>query len=81
MAVSKAQQRAVMKYTKENYDEFKIRMPKGRKDVIKAHAESRGESLNGFINRAIQEAMIRDAAFDVISDTEQEFNNEAPDND
>ena len=32
---------------------------KGKKDEIKAFAESRGESLNGFINRAIDEAMQR----------------------
>ena len=32
MAVSKAQQRAVNKYVKNNYDEIKVRMPKGKKD-------------------------------------------------
>lgn len=60
MAVTKAQQRAVSKYMKENYDEIKVRVDKGRKDIIKAHAENRGESVNGFINRAIEEAMERD---------------------
>lgn len=55
MPVSKAQQKAVTKYMKENYDEIKVRMPKGGKDAIKAHAESHGESVNGFINRAIME--------------------------
>lgn len=60
MAVTKAQQKAVSKYMKENYDVYQIRMPKGRKDIIKAHAECRGESVNGFINRAIEEAMERD---------------------
>lgn len=44
----------------EKLDEIKIRMPEGGKDKIKAHAESMGESVNGFINRAIEEAMIRD---------------------
>ena len=57
MTVSKAQQKAVSKYTKENYDEIKVRVEKGQKDIIKAHAESKGESLNGFINRAISETM------------------------
>ena len=60
MPVSKAQQRAVSKYMKENYDVYQIRMPKGQKDIIKTHAESRGESVNGFINRAIEETMERD---------------------
>ena len=62
MAVSKAQQRAVSKYMKENYDEIKIRIAKGEKEVIKAHAEAQGESLNGFIIRAMSETMERDTA-------------------
>lgn len=41
-------------------DEIKVRMPKGEKDKIKAHAESMGESVNGFINRAIENQMERD---------------------
>ena len=60
MPASKAQQRAVSKYMKENYDEIKIRMEKGRKAVIQAHAQSQGESVNGFVNRAIDETMERD---------------------
>ena len=59
MPASKAQQKAVAKYMKNNYDNFQLRMPKGNKDIIKAHAESNGESVNGFINRAIDEAMER----------------------
>ena len=61
MAVTKAQQKAVSKYMKENYDVYQIRMPKGKKDTIKAHAEAHSESVNGFINRAIDEAMEREA--------------------
>jgi len=60
MAVSKAQQRAVNKYVKSNYDEVKLRMPKGKKDIIQAHAAQQGESVNAYINRAIDEAMQRD---------------------
>lgn len=60
MAVTKAQQASVNKYVKSNYDRINVTMPKGRKDIIKAHAESKGESVNGFINRAIEEAMERD---------------------
>jgi hypothetical protein len=41
-------------------DEIKIRLPKGEKEKIKAHAESGGESVNAFINRAITETMTRD---------------------
>ena len=60
MAVTKAQQASVNKYVKTNYDRINVTMPKGRKDIIKAHAEGMGESVNGFINRAIEEAMERD---------------------
>lgn len=60
MPASKAQQRAVSKYMKENYDEIKLRVPKGQKDAIKAHADTMNESVNGFINRAIEKQMERD---------------------
>lgn len=60
MTVSKAQQRAVNKYMKENYDRVNLTLPRGMKDTIKAHAESQGESLNAFINRAIAQTMERD---------------------
>ena len=54
-------------------------MKKGRKDIIKAHAEQRGESLNGFVNRAIDEAMERDAATaddpEAIRAARQEYEN------
>lgn len=62
MPASKAQQKAVAKYMKNNYDELKIRVSKGNKDIIKAHAAEQGESLNGFVNRAIDEAMKRDSS-------------------
>ena len=60
MAVSKSQQKAVHKYVKANYDRIELTVPKGRKDTIKAHAGARGESVNSFIGRAIDETMERD---------------------
>ena len=57
MAVSKSQQKAVHKYVKANYDRLELTVPKGRKDEIKAHAEAQGQSVNGFINAAIDEKM------------------------
>ncbi|MDE5577835.1 MAG: ABC transporter ATP-binding protein, partial [Oscillospiraceae bacterium] len=56
---SKAQQKAVHKYVKNNYDRVSLTLYKGYKGKIKAHAERQGETLNGFINRAISEAMER----------------------
>jgi len=60
MATTKASQRAVNKYMRENYDRINLTVEKGKKDAIKAHAESKGESVNGFINRAINETMERE---------------------
>ena len=48
------------RYNAKAYDELKIRVPKGEKDKIKAHADTQGESLNGFVKRAIDETMKRD---------------------
>ena len=53
MAVSKAQQRAVHKYVKDNYDRIELTVPKGRKAELKALADSRGQSVNAFVNEAI----------------------------
>ena len=60
MAISKAQQQAVNKYMAANYDRINLTVPKGNRDIIKAHAAARGESVNGFIQRAITETMARD---------------------
>ena len=46
---SKAQQKAVNKYMRENYDRINLTVPKGRKDEIKTHAQRQEESVNGFI--------------------------------
>ena len=53
--ISKSQQRAVHNYVRNNYDRIELTVkPKGMKDTIKAHAEKCGETLNSFINRAIE---------------------------
>ena len=62
MAISKAQQRATANYVKKTYDRIEAKVPKGQKEVIQAHAEAQGESLNAFINRAITETMERDSS-------------------
>lgn len=57
MATTKAQQKAVHKYVKNNYDRMELTVPKGRKEEIKAFAAAQGETVNSFINRLINEAM------------------------
>lgn len=45
------------KYIAKAYDRINLTVPKGDKDKIKVFAERNGESVNGFINRLIAEAM------------------------
>lgn len=47
-------------YNEKAYDRLFITVPKGEKDKIKAHAESMGESVNAFIQRAIHQTMEKD---------------------
>ena len=60
MPASKANQKAVAKYMKANYDDIKVRVPKGERDIIKAHAEKAGESVNGYIKKAVDERIERE---------------------
>ena len=55
--------KSIQKYLAK-LDEIKIRMPKesGLKEAIQQHAESKGESVNAFILRAIEETIRRDKA-------------------
>lgn len=62
MALTTARKKANAKYEAKAYDKTLIRLPKGRLDEIRAHIEPAGESLNGFIGRAINETMERDGA-------------------
>lgn len=48
------------KFIAKAYDRINLTVPKGKKDTIQAHAEAQGESVNGFIGRAISETMARD---------------------
>ena len=48
------------KYNSIKFDSFLTRVAKGRKNEIQAHAQKQGESLNGFVNRAIDETIERD---------------------
>lgn len=48
------------KYNEKAYDRIQLVVKKGKKDEIKAFAESRGYTVNGFVNEAIDEKMQRD---------------------
>lgn len=50
----------VTKYKANNIKRVPLDMQRTLYEAIQAHAEARGESVNGFIKRAISEAMERD---------------------
>lgn len=53
MAKSKAAQQATKRYQDKAYDSIHLLLPKGTKDRIKAT----GSTVNGFINRAVLQAL------------------------
>ena len=60
MPKTEAQKRATQKYDAKAYDRIELKVTKGKKATLQAHAEINGESLNGFVNRAIDETVERD---------------------
>lgn len=68
--MGKASTKAQNKYIAKAYDRINLTMPKGKKDAVQTHATQRGESVNAFINRAIDEAMERDRPADHATATE-----------
>ena len=67
MPASKAQQRATNKYIAKAYDRINLTVSKGKRDIIQAHAEARSESVNGFINRAIDQTMEQDSGGEKVA--------------
>ncbi len=60
MARTLAEDRAIKKYEQEKIDRVLLRMPKGKKEIIQAHAQKNGESVNAFLNRAVDETIARE---------------------
>ena len=58
--VGKTSSKVKDRYNAKVYDEIKVRVYKGKKDIIKSYAAACGTSVNDFINRAIDEKMKRD---------------------
>jgi len=61
LTVSKAQKAATAKYEAKAYDKVLLRLPKGKKEVIQTHAKAKGETVNGFVTRAINETLERES--------------------
>lgn len=53
MAIPKANQRAVNKYVKNNYDRINVTFPKGMRDRIKAVADANNVSVNAYITQLV----------------------------
>ena len=62
MPISEKRRETMMEYARKNLKRIPLDVQKDSYEQIKAHAESRGESVNGFIKRAIDETMERDGA-------------------
>ena len=56
---TEAQKRAQKNYM-EKFVVVRARLKPQKYESVKAHADQRGESMNAFINRAIDETMERD---------------------
>ena len=54
---SDARKKANQKWDSANLDRLSLALPKGKKDIIKAHAVAQGASVNGFISSAIDAAL------------------------
>ena len=54
MAYTRAGMKAVDKYVKENYARLNIKVPKVQEAAVTAHAESKGQSVNGLVNELLR---------------------------
>ena len=57
MPTSKAQIKATNKYIAKAYDRLNIFIPRGWKADAEAHAEQKGQSVNGLVNDLLREDM------------------------
>lgn len=62
MAVSEAQKRANMKYREKAIKRIPLDVQKQKYEEIKSAATQAGETVNGYIKRAIDERMERERA-------------------
>lgn len=53
MAYSEAQKKATATYNEKAYDEIKLRVKKGNKEIIKEYAKGKNETVNQLINRLL----------------------------
>lgn len=71
MGYDEISKKSTNKY-RSKFDMIQIRTEQGKRDKIAEHAKSHGESLNAFINRAIDTQMKLDNEEIVVDKTENE---------
>ena len=54
MAKTKTSTAVKNRYNAKAYDRLAITIPKGRKPAIEAHAQAKGESVNGLVNNLLR---------------------------
>lgn len=52
-----ARSKASRKYNEKAYDRVSLMLPKGRKQAVEAHAQAKGESVNGLVNGLLRADM------------------------
>lgn len=63
---------SIKRYEDKSYDKVLLRLYKGQRNIIQAHAKAMGESVNAFIKRAISETMERDEAAPAVPESQTE---------
>lgn len=57
---SQSMLKAINKYNKEKCDEFKIRLPKGNKEIIQNYCKDKNITVNGLMNNLLSERLSND---------------------
>ena len=65
-----AQQRAVHKYVKNNYDRLELSVPKGEKEEIQQAAKQAGQSVNAYVYEAVKRRMEQEQPPGVVKNWE-----------
>ncbi|GEM_PF-1679958 len=60
MSITESQKKAAYKYKQKNIKRIPFDVQKEKYEEIKSHSETRGETINGFIKRAIDETIQND---------------------
>ena len=78
--ISKKQQACVNRYMASHYDRINLTVPKGNRDALKVITDSLGESVNVFVNVAIEQRISRECpgaeyAFKHVKPAEEDNSN------